>query len=148
MDPDRLAALLDGSLRGKDRQAAIAEVAAFSDDDLGVFADAAAVLRERDEERAMTDDGSTGKKRPDPPALVARKARADRLRPHVARWVEVRGVNAVAERAELKPDSIRAFINRGVTPQPGALDAFEEMIWNAEWRKISGEISTEDGGLK
>lgn len=89
----------------------------------------------------MTDDGSTGKtKRPDPPALVARKARADRLRPHVSRWVEVRGVHAVAERAELKPDSIRSFINRGVTPQPGALDAFEEMLLDEEWRQISGEI--------
>ena len=91
----------------------------------------------------MTYDGSTGTtKRPDPPALVARKALADRLRPHVTRWVEVRGVQAVAERAELKADSIRAFIDRAVTPQPGALDAFEEMMRNEEWRSISGEINT------
>jgi hypothetical protein len=149
MDPNRLAALMDGSLTGADRQAAIAEVAAFAHDDLGVFADAAAVLRELEDERAMTDEGNTGKqRRPDPPALVARKAEADRLRPHVARWVKVRGVKAVAERAELKPDSIRAFINRGVTPQPGALDAFKEMMWNDEWRQISSEIQSEDGGVK
>ncbi len=89
----------------------------------------------------MTDDGSAGKtKRPDPPALVARKAQADRLRPHVSRWVNARSVKAVAERAELKPDSIRAFVSRGVTPQPGALDAFEEMLMDDEWRQISGEM--------
>jgi hypothetical protein len=89
----------------------------------------------------MTDDGSAGKsRRPDPPALVARKANAARLRPHVARWAEARGVKAVAERAELKPNSIRAFVSRGVTPQPGALDAFEEMLVDDEWRHISGEM--------
>lgn len=52
MDPARLAALMDGSLTGADRQAAIAEVAAFSADDLGVFAAAAAVLRKLEAEKS------------------------------------------------------------------------------------------------
>lgn len=148
MDHNRLAALLRGPLTGADRQAPLADIAALPDDELGVFADAAAILRDDDDRRkAMGEDGNASKnRRPDPPALVARKERANRLRSHVTRWVEVRGVEAVAERAELKPDSIKAFVNRGVTPQPGSLDAYEEMLLDDEWRQISGEIDTVEGG--
>lgn len=50
MDAERLAALLDGTLTGGDRTAAIAEIGTLCDDDLGVFAEAMRVLRDRDRE--------------------------------------------------------------------------------------------------
>lgn len=50
MDHNRLAALLRGSLTGAEREAALAEMAALTDDELEVFADAAAVLREQEQE--------------------------------------------------------------------------------------------------
>lgn len=95
----------------------------------------------------MSEEESAGKlRRPDPPALVARKALANELRPHVARWAGVVGVEAVAAYARLKPDSVKAFVNRGVTPQPGALDAYTEMRANEEfWGQISGEMQTSEG---
>jgi hypothetical protein len=40
MAPNRMAALLDGSRTGPDCEAALAEVAALDDEDLGVFDDA------------------------------------------------------------------------------------------------------------
>lgn len=51
MDADRLAALLEGRLRGSERAAAIAELAALPDTDFGVFAEATKVLREQEKER-------------------------------------------------------------------------------------------------
>lgn len=68
-----------------------------------------------------------------PPSVSARQARAAELRPHVARWVEVLGAPAVAARAEQKPNAVRAFVYRGATPQPGAMDAYEEMMQDAVW---------------
>lgn len=93
----------------------------------------------------MTDDGEGQEKpqRPIPEALRKRMARADELRPHAARWVEARGVPAVAARAEQKPDRVRAFVYKRATPQPGAMDAYEEMLIDPEWAEISGEIKPE-----
>jgi hypothetical protein len=95
----------------------------------------------------MSEQESAGKpRRPDPPALVARKELANELRPHVTRWVGMVGVEAVADYAKLKPDSVKAFINRGVTPQPGALDAYTDMRAHEEfWGRISGEMKTSEG---
>lgn len=53
MDPERLAALLDGRLPPAERATALDRLAA-SDEDLGVAADAAAVLRELEEEDARS----------------------------------------------------------------------------------------------
>jgi pyruvate/2-oxoglutarate dehydrogenase complex dihydrolipoamide acyltransferase (E2) component len=140
IDPNRMAALLDGSLTGADREGALAEVAWASS--LMPWP----VIREREQEQvAMTDDeeGQEKPKRPIPEALRKRMARADEVRPHVTRWVEARGTPAVAARAKLKRDSVYRFVYQGVTPQPGAMDAYEEMLVDPEWAGISGEIKSE-----
>lgn len=82
--------------------------------------------------------------RPFPPYgdRAARVARADRLRPHVAAWVKERGADAVAAAADLKAASVRRFVNQGVTPQPGAMDGFEEMMQLEEWSQLSGGSSS------
>jgi hypothetical protein len=49
IDDERIAALLDGRVEGEDRRALLAELAE-ADEDYRVFADAAAILREREEE--------------------------------------------------------------------------------------------------
>jgi len=49
VDPELVGALLDGTLTGAERDAALVETAA-SDDDATVLADTAAVLREAEEE--------------------------------------------------------------------------------------------------
>lgn len=59
MDADRLAALLDGRLRGPERAAAIAELAALPDADFGVFAEATKGLREQEEERSAAREPRT-----------------------------------------------------------------------------------------
>ena len=52
MDHERIAALMDGRLEGRDRDEALASLAAADDDALGAYADAAAVLRELEAEDA------------------------------------------------------------------------------------------------
>jgi hypothetical protein len=75
MDHNRLAALLDGTLRGADREAAISELAALNDDDLGVYAEAIAVLRDHE-----AIDSAAGGARP------PRWALSDWLRHWLRRW--------------------------------------------------------------
>jgi hypothetical protein len=52
IDPERLAALLDGRLAGRERDEALARLAALDDEALGAYADAAAVTRELEAEDA------------------------------------------------------------------------------------------------
>ena len=52
IDDERIAALLDGRVEGEDRRALLAELAEAGED-YRVFADAAAILREREEEAAL-----------------------------------------------------------------------------------------------
>jgi len=82
---------------------------------------------------------------PNERASESRRAKADRLRPHVARWVKEQGARAVAARAELKPDSVRRFAFGSVTPMPGALDAFEEMLEEEQSGQDSAESDGEGG---
>ena len=61
--------------------------------------------------------------------VESREARAERLRPHVERWVAQAGsIKAFAARAELHPRAIGRFLGRKVTPSPGSLDAFEDLL--------------------
>lgn len=60
--------------------------------------------------------------------LETREARAARLRPYVARWVEVLGADAVAARTELRAGAVKNFVRGRTIPLPGALDAYEEML--------------------
>lgn len=70
------------------------------------------------------------------------QARAERLRPHVERWVTDAGsIKAFAARAELHPRAIGRYLRRQVTPSPGALDAFEDLL--GEERR--GGSPTDDG---
>ena len=63
------------------------------------------------------------------PEKESNQARAERLRPHVERWVaEVGSIKAFAARAELHPRAIGRYLRRQVTPSPGALDAFEDLL--------------------
>ena len=81
-----------------------------------------------------------------PQSVLDRRARANALRPYVARWVDVLGAAVVAARAEQKPDAVRAFVYRDVTPQPGAMDAYEEMMRDESWAaRISDEIEVDLG---
>lgn len=57
-----------------------------------------------------------------------REVRATRLRPHVARWVEVLGPAAVAARTGLGMAAVKSFVRGRTIPLPGALDAYEEML--------------------
>lgn len=130
----RVGALLDGRLVGDSRDAALAEVVQ-RDLEFDVFADTASVLREAE------SDMAGGNNR----ASESRRAKADRLRPHVARWVKAQGAAAVAARAELKPDSVRRFAFGTVTPMPGALDAYEEMLEEEQRGRDSAESDGEGG---
>ena len=56
IDPERLAALLDGTLDPEERDRLLAQVAA-SDADAAVFGDTAEVLRVLEAEAAVTPDG-------------------------------------------------------------------------------------------
>ena len=98
MDHNRLAALLDGTLRGADREAAISELAALNDDDLGVYAEAIAVLREQE-----GIDGAAGGARP------PRWALSDWLRRWIRRW---RG----ADRGRPSPDGAGGQISGEMKP--------------------------------
>jgi len=62
MDPERLAALLDGRLEGRARDEALAQLAASDDDALGAYADAVAVQRELDAEDAASVPAASGAK--------------------------------------------------------------------------------------
>lgn len=65
-DPNRMGALLEGRLRGKDRDEALAEIAA-SDEAVEVFADAAVILHEHElEDRAAAYGGSHMAPKPAP----------------------------------------------------------------------------------
>ena len=63
------------------------------------------------------------------PAKESNGERAERLRPHVERCIaEAGSIKAFAERAELGPRAIGRYLRRQVTPSPGALDAFEDLL--------------------
>ncbi|HEX8695746.1 MAG TPA: hypothetical protein VF746_25245 [Longimicrobium sp.] len=78
-----------------------------------------------------------------------REVRAARLRPHVARWVELLGPAAVAARTGLGMAAVKAFVRRRTIPLPGALDAYEEMLeadddpssGYADWRPTEVNIA-------
>ena len=62
MDPERLAALLDGRLEGGARDDAMAQLAAADDDALGAWADAVAVQRELEAEDAAAAPAASAAK--------------------------------------------------------------------------------------
>jgi hypothetical protein len=63
-----------------------------------------------------------------PASVATRRERAERLRPYVARWVEVLGAEAVAARTGMHVAGIKQYVRQGITPLSGALDAYEEML--------------------
>lgn len=82
MDPQRIAAMLDGRLDAADRQRLIEELAA-SDDALGAYADAAAVLRELERDGVIeprATDAESAATAPAPP-FAARAQRPTTVTP-------------------------------------------------------------------
>lgn len=61
-------------------------------------------------------------------AVESREDRARRLRPDVAQAVAALGLHAVAARTGLSTSAVRTFVDGFVTPLPGSLDAYEEML--------------------
>jgi hypothetical protein len=83
----------------------------------------------------------------------SRQARARRLQPVVARWVAACGARYVAERTGLGQRAIERFARDEVVPQPGALDAFDELAAAGDppelpgrRRRTGGPLSVSGGG--
>lgn len=62
IDPHRLARFLDGESDERERAQTLSELAALPSDQLDVFADAAAVLRANEQERADASEPSEDRK--------------------------------------------------------------------------------------
>ena len=83
----------------------------------------------------------------------SRQERARRLQPVVARWVAAYGARYVAERTGLGQRAIERFAQDEVVPQPGALDAFDELAAAGDppelpgrRRRIGGAVLVSGGG--
>jgi len=60
--------------------------------------------------------------------VESRADRAERLQPRVAELVEGLGADAVAVATGLSRPAVEAFAANRVTPLPGSLDAYEEVL--------------------
>jgi len=90
---------------------------------------------------------STGWRANDRAPEESRQARARRLQPVVARWVAACGARYVAERTGLGQRAIERFARDEVVPQPGALDAFDELAAAGDPPELPGRRRRTGGPL-
>lgn len=150
-DPERLAALLDGRLNEADRGALLAHLV-DDDDDLALFAEAAAIQRELEAEDGGTDEGDA--EAPDPaapePGVIPFRRPARPARVLDRRWL---AAAAMVAGVALAPVAWRASQGGSVRAPSHAVALLENPSaglppgWNSVWTPTrgAGEVVTEEG---